>query len=163
MIAIFEKDTAAFESASTEERGHGRVETRLCRVTSDISHIRDRKRWDGLKSVCAITRTWASNKTTSSETRYFISNLAPDAPEMLRVVRAHWRVENALHWSLDVSFREDESRVRIGHAGQNLSLVRKLALNLLRQEKTAKVGIKAKRMQAGWSETYLLKVLGVGV
>ena len=161
IIAIFENNIG--ETASTEERGHGRTETRVCRVTNDLSGIRDRARWDGLKSVCAVTRTWIANKTTSSETRYFISNLAPDATEMLRVVRAHWKVENSLHWSLDISFREDESRVRIGHAGQNLSLVRKLALNLLRQEKTAKVGIKAKRMQAGWSEAYLLKVLGVGV
>ena len=161
ITAIFEKNAVAIERATTEARGHGRIETRLCRVTSDLSSIRDRKRWDGLKSVCAVTRTWTQGDATSSETRYFISNLAPNPTEMLRVVRAHWNVENRLHWSLDISFREDESRVRIGHAGQNLSLVRKLALNLLRQEKSAKVGIKAKRMQAGWSEAYLLKVLGV--
>lgn len=79
----------------------------------------------------------------------------------LKTVRAHWNIENNLHWSLDVSFREDESRMRKGHAAENFSLVRKMALNLIKNEKTSKGGVKAKRMKAGWSERYLLKVLGV--
>ena len=159
---IFEKGVAYIDSATTEERSHGRTETRSAKVTSNLAGIRDRDRWDGLASIAAVTRTWhAPQGAQSSETRYFITSLAPDAAEILRVVRAHWRVENSLHWSLDISFREDESRVRIGHAGQNLALVRKLALNLLRREKSATMGIKAKRLQAGWSEDYLLAVLGV--
>lgn len=159
--SVFEEGTAHMDTAETSERSHGRAEARTCRVTRDLSGIRDRARWDGLKSIAAIERVWTSHDgATSSETRYFISSLAPDAEEILRAVRAHWRVENSLHWSLDIAFREDESRVRIGHAGQNLALVRKLALNLLRREKTAKMGIKAKRLQAGWSNDYLLKVIG---
>lgn len=159
---IFEKGDAHIDRATTIERSHGRRETRIAEVTSDLAGIRDRVRWDGLMSVAAVTRTWhAPRGASSSEKRYFITSLSPDAAETLRVVRTHWRVENSLHWSLDISFREDESRVRIGHAGQNLALVRKLALNLLRREKSAKMGIKAKRLQAGWSEDYLLMVLGV--
>jgi predicted transposase YbfD/YdcC len=162
IVSVFEKDEVRIDRAETSERSHGREETRACRVTDDLSSIRDRHRWDGLTSIAAVTRTW-NDRTgiRSSETRYFISSLAPDAQDILRVVRAHWRVENSLHWSLDISFREDESRVRVGHAGQNLALVRKLALNLLRRETSAKMGIKAKRLQAGWSEEYLLTVLGV--
>ncbi|MCP3997639.1 MAG: ISAs1 family transposase [bacterium] len=76
------------------------------------------------------------------------------------MVRAHWGVENNLHWVLDVAFREDESRARVGHVTQNLAMVRKIALNLLKEERSAKVGIRAKRLRAGWNESYLRKVLG---
>jgi predicted transposase YbfD/YdcC len=161
--ATFCKAGTAEECAEVTERSHGRTETRIARVTSDLSLIRDADRWMGLKSIVAVERVWQRDGVTSSETRHFISSCAPDAEEMLRVVRAHWRVENSLHWSLDVAFREDESRVRIGHAGQNLALVRKLALNMLRREKSARGGVKAKRMQAAWSEHYLLTVLGITV
>ena len=152
-------DTEAHISIS--EKSHGRLEMRECWVSSELDRIRDKARWDGLKSVAKITCTRTIKEKTSKETRYFISSLKSDATEMLRVVRAHWAVENSLHWSLDISFREDESRVRIGHAGQNLALVRKLALNMLRVEKTAKGGVKAKRLQAGWSQEYLCTVLGI--
>jgi predicted transposase YbfD/YdcC len=108
-----------------------------------------------------IKHTRTVNGSTAVESRYFISSLAPNASAILSAVRAHWKVENTLHWSLDVSFREDESRIRIGHAQQNLALVRKLALNLLRKEKTATGGIKAKRMKAAWNHDYFLSLLGI--
>jgi predicted transposase YbfD/YdcC len=158
---MFAVDAPPYDHAETSEKSHGRVEVRTCTVSGDLSQVRDTDRWDELQSVAAVTCSRTLGGITSSETRYFISSLKPDAKEMLRAVRAHWTVENNLHWSLDVSFREDESRVRIGHAGQNLALVRKLALNLLRKETTAKVGLKAKQLKAGWSEKYLGVVLGI--
>jgi predicted transposase YbfD/YdcC len=92
------------------------------------------------------------------ERRYYLSSLAGEAQPFAEAVRGHWDIENGLHWVLDVAFREDESRVRIGNAPENLALLRRIALTLLRQERTAKVGIKAKRLKAGWSEDYLLRV-----
>lgn len=80
---------------------------------------------------------------------------------MAKAIRGHWGIENSLHWSLDVSFREDDSRVRKGHGAENLSRLRRITLNLLKEEKTVKVGIKGKRLKAGWDQTYLLKVLRI--
>ena len=85
--------------------------------------------------------------------------LPGDAATLGAAVRGHWGIENRLHWVLDIAFREDESRVRQGHADQNLAVLRRLALNLLRQETTAKMGTKAKRLKAGWDHAYLLKLL----
>lgn len=96
---------------------------------------------------------------TSIEQRFFLSSLPGDAGQVLRAVRGHWGIENRLHWSLDVSFREDESRVRTSNAPENLALLRKIALNLLRQEKSDRSGIKTRRLRAGWDNDYLLKVL----
>jgi predicted transposase YbfD/YdcC len=95
----------------------------------------------------------------SRETRYYLSSLPGDATRVGDAVRGHWGIENRLHWVLDIAFREDESRVRQGHADQNFALLRRLALNLLRQDPSATMGTKAKRLKAGWDDAYLLKIL----
>ena len=100
---------------------------------------------------------------TTQETRYYISSLPNDAESFARAVRSHWGVENNLHWVLDVVFKEDESRTRMGHAQENLAVVRRIALNLLKQEKTKKGSLKGRRKCAGWDNNYLLTVLGVEI
>jgi predicted transposase YbfD/YdcC len=96
----------------------------------------------------------------SIEDRHFIGSATLLATEALSATRAHWHVENSLHWVLDIAFREDESRLRKGNGPQNFALLRHIALNALKQEQTAKLGVKNKRLKAGWDEAYLLKVLG---
>lgn len=96
---------------------------------------------------------------SETETRYYISSLPSDAKQMLRAVREHWHIENRLRWVLDVTFREDDSRIRTGNAAQNMTVLRHMALNLIKQEQSTKRSIRGKRLKAGWDEGYLTKVL----
>lgn len=101
-----------------------------------------------------------------TQNRYYISNLSAqnkDAQAFNHIVRTHWAIENQLHWPLDVVFKEDASRVRSGYADQNLSVIRSLALNLLKQDKSLKVGIQNKRMRAAWDNQYLIKIINQAV
>jgi predicted transposase YbfD/YdcC len=116
-------------------------------------------RWPDLRSVGMVICERTVGGKTTAETRYYITSLESDAAELARAVRAHWRIENSLHWVLDVVFREDDSRLRMGHSAQNFAVIRHLALNLLKQEQTLKRGIKSKRMKAAMDTNYLLRVL----
>jgi predicted transposase YbfD/YdcC len=98
---------------------------------------------------------------TERETRFYITSLKADAARLNRAVRQHWGIENKLHWTLDVGFNEDRCRKRAGHAAQNFSILNRIALNLLKQDKSSKPGIKAKRLNAAWNQPYLLKLLGI--
>jgi predicted transposase YbfD/YdcC len=143
------------------EADHGRVETRRCWVTSKIDWLEQRAKWVGLNSVGLIEYK-SINKSTGEETierRCFISSLEADAKKFANTVRLHWGIENSLHWCLDMGFNEDACRVRKNHAPANFAVIRQIALNLLKQEKTAKVGIKNKRLMAGWDNAYLAKLL----
>lgn len=144
------------------EKGHGRLETRKCWTTGQIGWLRQRHDWPGLQSITVVEGRRQIGEQVSTERRYFISSLPGRTAQRIgQAVRNHWTVENELHWSLDLCFGEDQSRARIGHGAENLSRVRRLALTLLKQETTAKIGIKAKRLLAGWDENYLLRVLRI--
>ena len=148
----------------TVNGGHGRVEKRQCWAISgeeSLSFLRNYDQWTQLRTIIMIESERHLDGKVSQETRYFISSLANDAQQILATKRAHWGIENKLHWVLDVAFREDDSRVRLGRAAQNFAVLRHMALNLLKHEKTAKVGIKGKRLKAAWDNDYLLKVLSV--
>lgn len=149
-----------FDYCSTLEKDHGRIEERRCFVTEEIQWLEQKDEWKNLRSIImveAIREVIGGAETV--ERRYFISSLEAKAENALRAVRGHWAIENELHWCLDIGFREDECRVREAKSAENLATLRHIGLNLLKQEKSCKLGIKSKRKKAGWNESYLLKVL----
>jgi predicted transposase YbfD/YdcC len=145
-------------------KNHGRVETREVWCVEQIDWFADRGQWAGLSSLVAVdSERRFDDGRVEKERRYFISSLkGKDAETFARLVRSHWQIENQLHWSLDVSFSEDASRIRNGYAAENFSRLRRIALNLLKRETTEKLGIKGKRLRSAWDEQYLLKVLTGG-
>jgi predicted transposase YbfD/YdcC len=148
--------------SKTVNKGHGRIETRECWAIDNeryLSLVRKREHWKGLKSIIRIVSQRQIGEEIEVQTRYFISSLPAEAQAILKIKRSHWKIENQVHWVLDIAFREDESRVRKDHGAENLAVLRHMALNLLKNEKTAKGGIHAKRLQAGWNNDYLLMVL----
>jgi predicted transposase YbfD/YdcC len=156
---------ASLEHAKVTSKGHGRIEIRECWSTSNPGYlklIRDHQNWAGLKSIAMVISTRIINEVETQQVCYYISSLPSNAQRILKVCRRHWAIENELHWILDVALNEDHSRVRKGQAPENFAVLRHMALNLLKQEKTAKGGIHAKQLQAAWDEDYLLQVLAAG-
>lgn len=148
----------------TVEKDHGRIEGRTYWQSGKLDWFEDKSKWDGLMSVGVVESSrQVGEGPVTVERRYYLSSLAPEAERFARAVRGHWSVENACHWSLDVAMGEDQSRARAGHAAHNLGTLRRLALNLLKGEKTKKRGIKGKQKNAGWDHSYLLRLLGVNL
>jgi predicted transposase YbfD/YdcC len=147
---------------TTREHSHGRKELRRCSVTENLEWVRNGEQWWGLNSLVRIESTRTVDAMTTSETRYYISTLPADAKQISHAVRSHWGIENSVHWVLDVGFREDDSRIRTNHAPANFTVLRHMALNLLRAETSRKSSIKGKRKMGGWDEGYLSTILGVG-
>lgn len=144
----------------TRETGHGRTEVRRCWTTHVVESVTKREEWRNLGSLALIEAERTVAGKTSTERRYYISSRKKlPAAAALQAARSHWGIENELHWTLDVAFREDDCRVRVGYAAENFAVMRHLALNLLKAEKSSKVGIKNKRLRAGWDHDFLLRVL----
>lgn len=141
----------------TEQR-HGRVETRYAWISADLEAELSAIAWPGLQSIGMVEATRTLGGKTSVEQRFYLSSLPPEAEQFAQAVRKHWGIENQLHWSLDVTFREDLSRLRTGHGAENFAVLRHIALNLLRQEPSAK-SLPRKRLACALNPDYLLKVL----
>ena len=157
-----EMQWVACDHDRTVDKGHGRIEIRECWTTSDteyLHHIDTLAEWKGLRSIAMVQAERQLGEDTTTTRRYFISSLESDAEQLLHAVRSHWGIENKVHWVLDIAFREDDSRIRKGNGAENFAVLRHIALNLLRREKTVKRSLKGKRMKAGWDKNYLLKVL----
>ncbi len=155
------------ETDTAIDIGHGRIETRKCSLISEFQFIDNKdNKWNKLSQIIkleSIREFKNSEKPTEKATRYYITSLTGTAVNYQKYIRSHWGVENKLHWTLDVAFSEDASRKRKNNSAQNYSILLKIALNLLRNEKTTKQGIAGKRLKAGWNNEYLLKVLNLKV
>ena len=162
---FFNSDDDTFEASFSEyaedsNKGHGRTEHRRCWVCSDIQALKlNVGAWLGLCAIVIIESERTLNNKTSLEQRIYISSKKQSAQLFLKAIREHWHIENKLHWILDVAFREDDSRLCKGFGAENFSILRRIALNLLKKEKTDKTGIETKRLRAGWDEGYLKTVL----
>ena len=147
-----------FDESRIVNKAHGRVEVRHCQVISEpdwLAHVRHQGDWMKLTSLVRLSVERRLNGQTGREVRYYICSRVATAADLLAAVRAHWGVENSVHWVLDVIFDEDASRIRTGHAQQNLASMRRIAINVLNQDKTSKQSLKGKRQLAGWDESYL--------
>lgn len=148
------------------EADHGRIETRQVWASADLAWLKQLGHdWAGIGGIVCVEgrrQTFGPEGKTSVERRYYLTSHDPrqlGADKLLDMARGHWGVENKLHWCLDVSYREDERRLRTGHGAQNFSRLCRISLNLLKAEKSLKVGIATKRLNCGWDHDYLLKVL----
>lgn len=145
--------------AGGREWGHGRDEKRCYYVCKLPDTIVDTERWTELRAVGMAVNETIQNGKTTREVRYYILSKFISAKRFGNAVRSHWRIENSLHWQLDVTFGEDQCRIRKGHADENFSSLRRLALSLLKNNTTQKLGIKNKRLNAGWDDLYLAQLL----
>ena len=143
----------------TVEKDHGRIETRRYWQSETLGWFADVGQWEGLRSVGVVESLREIDGQLTTERRYYLSSLALDIGCFSRAVRSHWGVENNVHWHMDVSFAEDQSRARTGFAAENLATLRRLALNLLKRDTTKKRGIRGKQKNAGWDHRYLLHLL----
>jgi predicted transposase YbfD/YdcC len=145
--------------AETAEVGHGRGEQRGCWVFGEPTWIRDRSLWADLRSVIVVVRRRDVEGKSSSELHYYISSRTAKAAEFLQATRGHWGIENNCHWVLDVSFAEEQSRIRKDHGPESFSWLRRMAWSLLKRVKGVKGGVRCRRLKAGWDTTFLEQVL----
>jgi predicted transposase YbfD/YdcC len=157
-----EKDKTPHSTCETIEKDHGRIEVRRCYAFNQIDCLSKSEQWKNLKSFCVIETERTVNEKTSYERRLYISSLPADAQQLLASVRAHWRVENNLHWCLDVMFNDDQSRMRTDYAAHNFALVRHITLNLIRLHHTPKKqSINIKRLRAAAMDDFRAEIMGL--
>lgn len=150
-----------FQHTEETDKGHGRIELRKVTVIDEVSWMNERDKWKNLKTLAMVESTRIIGNQTTTETRYYISSLPPDPTNIAKAIRSHWSIENSLHWVLDVSFNEDQSRIRKGYAPQNIGMIRHIALNMLKNtQSTFKRSVKSLRKACGWNDDTLSKVLG---
>jgi predicted transposase YbfD/YdcC len=144
----------------TAETTRGRLDTREIWASGDIEWLPQKQEWAGLKSLVCVRRTTTEKGVVKQQTRYFISSLLADAEHQGQIIRGHWGIENRLHWQLDVTYREDASRVRKGNGAENLSVLRRATMNILRSDTSAKVSLKRRRFRASLKREYLCRLIG---
>ncbi len=167
-LATYEEAVAAFLKLPPQtgrtwdlddrfDNSHGRIVRRTTRVIRNLRWFKEKERWPALSSLIQVEsiRQIKGSGTIAHESRFFISNLKTTAHEFQKMIRCHWGIENKLHWALDVSFKEDQSRIRFKNSAENFSLLRRLSLNLIRSQADAPSGILSTRRRAGWDEKFL--------
>jgi len=157
--ASIPKAAATLQHTETVEKDHGRLEIRRYYQSDQLDWFADKPKWEKLTSVGMVESVREVEGQTSVERRFYLSSLPLGVETFARAVRSHWGVENKVHWTMDVCFREDQSRARSGYAAENLATLRRLALNLLKRDKTRKRGIRGKQLNAGWDHAYLARLL----
>jgi predicted transposase YbfD/YdcC len=148
-----------YDLHETQEFSHGRQERRRHWILTEIESLPGLEQWAKLTAIGCVESQRTVGEKTSTETRYYLLSLPLDAARFAEKVRGHWGIENQLHWVLDVGFREDQCRVMQDNAAANLAVIRHIAINLIKQEKSIKAGTRTKRMRAGWDDQYLYKIL----
>jgi len=146
-------------SLSTRNNDHGRLETRIYTCAPAPTWLDGFDEWPDLNTIVRVERTRQIGPNISTETSHYLSSLPLAPAKLARAIRSHWSIENSLHWVLDIAFDEDRSRIRKQHAGHNMATLRRFTLGILKAEKTAKVGINARRKMAGWDENYRAKLV----
>jgi predicted transposase YbfD/YdcC len=154
-------DNIEHQFHSTIEKGHGRIEKRSYWTMGNTEFLMDAEKWTGLKSIGMVESERNVRGVVSIEQRYYILSIESDVLRFSQSVRSHWSIENQLHWILDVGFDEDTSQCCRGHSAENLAVIRHIGINLLSRDKKTKVGVKTKRLKAGWDDNYLKDILNV--
>lgn len=154
----FNDKTLSFDCYEETDKGHGRIEIRKIYVSSSIDWLEQKKDWKGLSSIIKVESTRILQDKQTTEYRYYISSLKTSPQRMLQAIRSHWGIENSLHWILDLTFREDECRIRKKNAPENMAIIRHIVFNIL-QHADSKISIRRRKKKAGWSDEYLENVL----
>ena len=156
--ALKEPQFYSIDKKTTSDKGHGRIEKREYFLTTDIEWINKRDEWAGLNAIGMVRSTRIIDNVESSENRYFIASIT-DIADFSQAVRTHWGIENNLHWCLDVNFNEDKCRARKDNSGENLAVIRHIALNLYKSFKSVKLSMKAKRFRCSFDDDFLCSVI----